>query len=113
MSYLKGCDCFHREPDTVTGMACRVCTERLLVLRNQIGPTSFIGAIASSKTPHDLFYCQYSELDWHKQLLALKGLILKTPSRRIQLILEDEANEILATRIPTITRKSEGSDGLD
>jgi len=88
-------------------MACRVCTERLLVLRNQIGPTSFIGALSGSEFPHDLFYCQHSEEDWHKQLLALKELITKTPSRRIQLILEEEAKDILATRIPTTTWKDE------
>lgn len=102
MMYNKGWDCFYHTPNTVSEMACRVCNEILLVERNQLAETSFTGALSQLKRWHDFFYCQHSKEKWHEQLLKLRKLIEETPSKKLQIILEEEINEILITRTPTI-----------
>lgn len=63
------------EPGKVKTARCGVCSAEMTVKRNQLGPTSFVGAMAGIKQRHDYFKCPNAEKDWHKLVYNLKTYV--------------------------------------
>jgi hypothetical protein len=85
---------------------CRVCGEVMAVARGVVGPTGWAHARAIASgvlegTPHDEFCCVFSSEAWHRQALALKLEAQKTPSKRVEDLLLEEAEEIVRVRTAT------------
>ncbi len=74
------------------------------VIRNRKGDRSGLGAIHGSGTysDHDFFYCQHSNEAWHEQAIRLKDEMGKSRSATIKKLLQEEIDQILRTRTPTI-----------
>lgn len=96
-----GWESFSAASGTVESMNCRVCGSVMDVERGINGPTSWAEAMAEGKHLHDSFTCPYAHSDWHVQVLRLRELIEKTPSFRLQKMLEEEVAELLETRVAT------------
>lgn len=60
------------EPGKIKTAKCGVCSAKMKVKRIQLGPTSFVGAIAGIKRVHDYFECPNAEKDWHELVYNLK-----------------------------------------
>jgi hypothetical protein len=67
----KGYNSFSYPPDLVEEKGCEVCGCICDVNRGVVGPTSFAGAMAKCKTPHDSFTCPYSDEEWHISALSM------------------------------------------
>ena len=93
---MKGYDTFYELPATVTKRTCQVCGIECEVERNQVGPTSWSGAVGKAETPHDYFYCPYSGQDWHNQALALVQAIENMPSKRVATLMQQDLADLLA-----------------
>ena len=78
-----GYDSFFEKPGEVQERFCQVCGAKCDVLRDQLGPTSWAGAMAGKSTPHDHFFCPNSDEEWHEQAIELVQAIEETPSKRI------------------------------
>jgi len=76
---------------------CKVCHEKMRVTRNTYGKMSMFG----SPRTHDLFTCKDSDEKWHKQVLALRLEIEKTPSKRISDLLYQDVAEIMGSKEAT------------
>jgi hypothetical protein len=98
----KGWDCFFPDPNTHDEMFCRVCGEKMSVIRCICGPTGYVEAIYGSKGRlHDSFHCNNSHEDWHKQSLRLLKLAEETPSALLEHIYRKEVEEILKDKHAT------------
>jgi hypothetical protein len=80
---------------------CGVCGAKMLVDKNQYGPTSSIMAMSGSKRHYDFFHCPAREESWHKQVVALRQEKRKTASAMIASVLQNEIELILQTKTPT------------
>ena len=92
---MKGYDTFYETPGTVDRRICQVCGTVCLVRRNQIGPTSWAGAMANAETAHDYFFCPHSKEPWHEQAVALLQAIENTPSKRIAALMQEDLVDLL------------------
>ncbi len=90
-------DCFSRNPGKIESMDCKVCGSVCDVKRNVYGCCGW----GSEAVLHDQFTCPHADKKWHIQVRMLKSKAKQTPSRRIEEILLDEAETILATRQET------------
>lgn len=96
-----GFDYFTPEPGTVHYMQCKACESEMSVERNkQIYKYRYPGNTGETH-PRDVFTCDSSGEPWHNQVIALRRLILSTPSSRIAQMLEDEIRDIIRTKQPT------------
>lgn len=91
---------FFENPGEVMQRNCLVCDSVCLVKRDQLGPTSWAGAVAKVSTPHDYFYCPHQDEDWHKQALELLLAIEKTPSKRMAGMMEQELSDLIRKNLP-------------
>lgn len=92
---MKGYDIFFEKLGEVQERYCQVCGTKCKVKRDQLGATSYLGSLAKVKTPHDYFYCPYSDKDWHKQALELILAIEETPSKRIAELMQLDLIDLL------------------
>lgn len=84
---------FNREPGTVDEINCEVCGSICDVKRGEVGPTSWAGAMAGSKTPHDLFTCPYNDEQWHWEALAMMQELNDTSSPSLRAIIEQDIED--------------------
>ena len=101
-----GWDFVISRPGEEAEVRCRVCGEVMEARRGVVGPTGWAHAMAikagaAQGTPHDEFACGLSGEAWHRQALALKMEARKTPSRDLESILLEEAEEVVRTRTAT------------
>jgi len=89
--YRSGWDVFAADCGSEEEKYCRVCNQKMKVERNAYGKTSMFG----SPKYHDQFTCNDSDEKWHRQALALRLGIEKTPSKRISELLEKDLEEVL------------------
>lgn len=86
------------DPGKLKEARCGVCSKKMNVERNVVGPTSFVAAMSGRKRVHDMFICpDYSAL-WHKHAADLKGEIRITKSRKVRKILKGEMQETVRTK---------------
>lgn len=98
---IKGIDCFITDVNSVEEARCEACGAIMEVERNIDISRSFAEAMGEMKRPSDSFKCPESIHDWHKQLIALILERNKTKSAKLTALLQEEINEILATKKPT------------
>lgn len=102
MKLLQGtASVYMAEPDTVDVALCAVCKSHMSVIRNVEGPTGWAMAMARKTKKHDLFTCPFRNDVWHVQVTALMEEAVQTPSKKIETILMEEAESILANRRAT------------
>jgi len=86
---------------------CGVCGRETTVERDLDGPRSFAGAMKLAATGirstvlHDLYCCPDREEDWHKQVVLLRQEMDKTPSKKMEYILQAEVKDVLEYRAAT------------
>lgn len=85
-------------PSTVHEATCEICGCACEIIRNVSGPTSWIGAMNRTATLHDRIRCPHTGKDWHLQALALREAIRATPSPRIAALMQQDLDEVLASR---------------
>lgn len=85
-------------PSTVHEATCEICGDTCEIIRNVSGPTSWIGAMNRTATLHDRIRCPHTGQDWHLQALALQEAIRATPSPRIAALMQQDLDEVLASR---------------
>ena len=66
-------------------------------------PTSSIEAMAGSSHLHDRYECPHMKKDWHIQVVALRKEAGATASSKLDLLLNEEAMQILRTK--KVTKK--------
>jgi hypothetical protein len=101
-----GWDCVTTEPGEEAEVRCRVCGEVMAVRRGVVGPTGWahsmaIAAGVAKGKLHDSFACDFSGEAWHRQALALKLEAQKTPSKRVERLLLEEAERVVRSRAAT------------
>jgi len=101
-----GWDYVLTEPGTAAEVRCRVCGEPMSVRRSGVGPTGWAHAKAmktgrAGGRRHDAFSCRHSGEAWHRQTLALRLEAARTPSGRLERLLLDEAERVVAARAAT------------
>lgn len=101
-----GWDFVITRPSEEAEVRCRVCGEVMEASRGVVGPTGWAHAMtikagAARGTPHDEFACGFSGEAWHRQALDLKVEARKTPSRRVEQMLLEEAEEVVRSRAAT------------
>lgn len=95
---------FTPEAGTVEGpVQCGVCGHSMRVERNINGSTQYSEAMSGRKHLHDVFECPHIDRNWHKQVIALRTEIRKTPSFKLAQMMSEEVIEILATEESTKT----------
>lgn len=99
--YHAGYDSFSPAPGTQQDMFCNACRDKMDVRRNVNGPTGFAEAMGGGKHLHDSFTCHNAGKDWHDQIIALDKELRKTSSSAIASILEEEIEEVRASRVCT------------
>ncbi len=52
-------------------VTCRACGSACEVDRDLIGPTGYLSAMGKKQTPHDHWYCPFSQEEWHRQLVRM------------------------------------------
>ncbi len=93
-----GYDYFSPEPGKHKSMNCLVCDAKMKVKRSVNGPTGMAESMAGKKHLHDTFYCSHSGELWHNQVIALKKLVISTPSANMAVTLENEIKWILKNK---------------
>ena len=93
----KGWEFFVHEPYEFDTLRCKVCNGILDVQRN----VPYRGKFSTFDRPKDIFTCPHSDELWHKQVLALRKEIKRTPSARIATIMREEICEIMECRKET------------
>lgn len=99
--YHSGWDVMYPEPGKVERSYCNACDEEMDVERNVECATGMAEAMAGRKHLCDRFTCPNAGQDWHNQLIALRQLIDRTPSRTLAGLVQAEVNEIMQRRQPT------------
>ena len=101
--YNAGIDYFTPRAGTKETMVCEACKENLDVQRDVLITRGKYGNTLPQELHSlvDTFFCQHSDTDWHRQLIALLKECSRTPSQKISDILQSEIEEIRKTRIPT------------
>jgi len=84
---------FSREPGTIDEINCEVCGSVCEVKRGEVGPTSFGGAIAGSKTPHDRFTCPHNDEQWHWETLAMVQELDDTSSPSLKKLIQKDIDK--------------------
>ena len=77
---------------------CGICGDKMNVERDQLGPTSWAGAMAGAKRKHDSFTCPNLSKDWHVQIVRLLREIENTSSGVLTKILQKEVDQIKKDR---------------
>lgn len=80
---------------------CGVCGEVMTETRNVEGPRGIAQALAKGKSLHDFFECPHYKADWHKQAVKLREEAARTPSKKFESLLLEEADSIVATQKAT------------
>ncbi|MFM8273044.1 MAG: hypothetical protein ACKODX_12020 [Gemmata sp.] len=101
-----GWDFFTTEPGQHATLHCRVCGEPLSLTPDVVGPTGWAHAMAiragrASAIRHDVFRCRFGGEPWHRQALALRREADDTASERLAMLLTNEADEVVRTRMAT------------
>jgi len=93
---MKGYDSFFEKPGQVEEKFCQVCGAQCLVKRNEVGPTSYMQAMARAQTVHDYFYCPNMKQEWHDQAMDLVEEIENTHSKRVAELVWLDLKELLS-----------------
>jgi len=80
---------------------CGVCGDAMEVRRDMHGPTGMAEAMGGGGHPHDSFRCPNIDEDWHVQVKRIREAAERTPSKRTEQALLEEAAEIAASRRAT------------
>lgn len=91
----KGYNSFTTSPDSVDEMICKVCGSVCDVERGVIGPTSWAGAMAKCKTPHDSFSCPYNDEEWHSEILGIVMELDNTCSPSLRKIIQKDIDKMV------------------
>lgn len=89
------------DPSTRDSIVCGVCGTIMDVTRDVHGATGMAEAMAKRGHLHDSFQCPDIEADWHVQAKMIREVARRTPSKRIEQALLEEAAEILSSRCAT------------
>ncbi len=92
---IKGYDAFYEEPGTYDEKTCKICGEKCLALRNQLGPVGWATAVGLIKVPHDYFYCSNSKQPWHLKALEIVLEIEKTPSEQLVKLMKLDFDDLI------------------
>ncbi len=91
----KNVDSFYAvPPGSIEEITCRACGTACHVDRDQIGPTGYISAMGKAKTPHDHWYCPYSEHEWHRQLVRMYLESVNTSSPSVAKLIRADMKEL-------------------
>lgn len=97
----QGVNCFETRPGTVENANCKACGCLMEVERNLPAIGGFAAAMGGSNRIRDRFTCPNSNNKWHHQAVSLVLEQSKTKSAKLTALLQEEINEILATKTPT------------
>lgn len=101
-NYHKGYDIFYFEPGAKEFYKCLVCKNDMLIDKDVFCHTNSTSAMfRQPKVKKDVFYCQYSDTDWHNQALEILKLIEDNPSKTLTDLLEKELIQIIEQRKTT------------
>ena len=90
-----------RPEDHVPELFCGICDTTMNVIRNVNGSTGMAESMSGKKHLHDSFRCPHFEKDWHIQAKMIQKAAQKTPSKKVEISLLAEAEEILRYRQAT------------
>lgn len=74
---------------------CRLCGERMIVRRNQYGPTSWASAMAKKFRLHDKHECPNITKLWHLRAKNILGEIKETSSDSLTELLKSDLEKII------------------
>lgn len=77
--------------------SCRICGE-VIYGKEYNGPTSWAGSMAGIRTRAVQYKCPHADDDWHRQTLALRLLIEKTPSPSLAEMFKKDLEQIKLSR---------------
>lgn len=103
--YMSGVDYFTPPAGSQEAMFCKACSHSMTVERG-VWITKGKFGYSLPKEQHrlvDVFSCEFSGSDWHRQIVSLQGEITRTPSKYIADIISSEIEEIRRNRLPTKT----------
>jgi hypothetical protein len=83
---------------------CGVCGSVMKIERRCSGPRSMAGAMAGLDSIYDHFYCPHYKEGWHRQAVCLRIDAAESNSQKIADILEQEAEEVLESRMHTLPK---------
>lgn len=86
---------------TSVDIRCGVCGDMMNKVFNRTGPRSSVGAMAGIESSFDEYICPHADIDWHKQVVALRKEAQATASEHLEAALLAEADEIAKNREAT------------
>ena len=90
-----GIDVFHKEPNTVDTLNCKVCDSICDVKRNAFGPTGHLSAMSGNHVLHDRFICPNVGKSWHNLAYKLKREANNTFSESLRKLITQDLNDVL------------------
>jgi len=81
-------------------MTCLACGSACEVERDLIGPTSYISAMGKVQTPHDHWYCPFSQEEWHKQLVKMYKESVETSSPSLARLIRADMDALIDEHLP-------------
>lgn len=88
-------DTFLPNPGEYVDVECGVCGAKMIVHRDQCGPTSSVSAMAGSKRPYDYFKCPHRTEDWHRKVVSIRQFMREVPSDVLCSLMRTEVDQIL------------------
>lgn len=89
------------DPGSLDQACCKACGTVMGVRRNVETPRGFAEAMGGYKRPTDVFNCPNTGEDWHNQIITLMGERDRTSSAKLTTLLQEEIDQVLASRTPT------------
>lgn len=89
------------DPGEIESAKCGICGDEMDVKRGVFGPTGFAESMSGRGHRHDRFTCPNLDTDWHRQVDKLQIASKETPSVKLGDMFEDEAKEIIKSRVAT------------
>lgn len=82
-------------------VCCGVCGDKMNERRNCLGARGYAQAMSGGRSCYDEFECPNIGEKWHEQVIALRRVVEKTPSKVLATLLQSEAEGVLKTRKET------------
>lgn len=103
MHYHSGVDYFTPAAGSKESMTCEACLDQMEVQRDVMEIRGKFGNVMPEKYHRltDIFTCRHAGQPWHDQLIALMREAERTPSKKLEDLLQTEIDEIRKIRVNT------------